>query len=258
MHFSINGVSLGLRRYSVSAFFVGFMRTLKRLFSYFTITEIIIYVLSLALIIASFIIFDRNGYLNMISSLIGVTSLLLCAKGNPIGLVLSIIFSVFYGVISYTFRYYGEMITYVAMTLPMCVLSLISWLKHPYKKRSQVAVNKTTKKDLYVLALLTILVTVSFYFILRAFDTPNLIPSTISVATSFCAVFLSFKRSPYYLIAYALNDIVLIVLWVLASLESISFISVVICFIAFLVNDIYGFINWKKMEREQKNNSKNL
>lgn len=192
----------------------------------------------------------------MISSLIGVSSILLCAKGNPIGLVLSIVFSIFYGVISYTFRYYGEMITYVAMTLPMCVLSLISWLKHPYKqKKSQVAVNKITKKDLYVLIMLTLLVTIAFYFILRAFDTPNLIPSTFSVSTSFCAVFLSFKRSPYYLIAYALNDIVLIVLWVLASLESISFISVVICFIAFLVNDIYGFINWKKMEREQKNNT---
>ncbi len=228
------------------------MKVIKQFFNYFTKTELIIFTLSVTLIVSSFFIFDKNGYLNMISSLIGVFSLLLCAKGNPIGLILSLIFSILYGIISYTFSYYGEMITYLAMTMPMCILSLISWLKHPFKnKKSQVEINKTTKKDIYLLVIFTIIVTVSFYFILEALKTPNLIPSTISVATSFAAVFLSYKRSPYYLIAYALNDIVLIVLWLLASFDSITYLSVVICFLAFLVNDIYGFINWKKMQRNQ-------
>lgn len=50
------------------------------------------------------------------------------------------------------------------------------------------------------------------YFILRAFNTANIIPGTISVTTSFVAVYLTFRRSPYFALAYAANDVVLIVL----------------------------------------------
>ena len=83
------------------------------------------------------------------------------------------------------------------------------------------------------------------------FDTANLLPSTVSVTTSFLAVFLTFRRSPYYALAYAANDIVLIVLWVLASMEDIHYVSVVVCFVVFFVNDMYGFISWRRMAKRQ-------
>ena len=182
-----------------------------------------------------------------------MTSLLFAAKGNPFGMVLMIVFSSIYGYISYTFAYYGELITYVGMTLPMSVWSLIQWLRHPYQgQRSQVTVNaKLSKRDWLLMAILTAGVMVAFYFILNALDTANILPSTLSVATSFAAVYLTGRRSPYYAVAYALNDIVLIVLWVLASIKDSGYIGVAICFCAFLVNDIYGFINWKHMEKAQ-------
>ena len=94
-------------------------------------------------------------------------------------------------------------------------------------------------------------VTAVFYFILDAFDTANIVPSTISVTTSFLAVYLTARRSEYFPLAYAANDIVLIVLWTLAAMSDISYISVVICFAMFLANDIYGFINWSRMKRRQ-------
>ena len=85
------------------------------------------------------------------------------------------------------------------------------------------------------------------------FHTANLIPSTISVTTSFLAVYLTFRRSAFYAIGYAANDIVLIILWVLATISDISYLSVAICFVVFLVNDIYGFINWSRMQKRQEN-----
>ena len=81
-----------------------------------------------------------------------------------------------------------------------------------------------------------------------------MIPSTLSVTTSFVAVYLTFRRSPYFALAYAANDIVLIVLWVLASISDVRYVSVIVCFIAFLVNDIYGFINWHRMKIRQREN----
>jgi len=146
------------------------------------------------------------------------------------------------------------MLTYVGMTGPMALFALISWLKNPYKgNKSEVAVNRLHRREVMGMLLLTVVVTIAFYFILEYFHTANMIPSTISVTTSFIAVYLTFRRSPYFALAYAANDIVLIVLWTLAAMEDITYISVLICFAVFLVNDLYGFISWRKMENRQRN-----
>lgn len=226
---------------------------IKKIISYFNKTEIILWSMSVVLITASFIVFDRENYLTLAASLIGATSIIINAKGNPLGMLLMVIFSVLYGIISYSFAYYGEMITYVGMTGPMSFFSLISWLKNPYKgKKSEVAVNHLKLKEIGFMTVLTVIVTVVFYFILKHFNTANLIPSTISVTTSFAAVYLTFRRSAYYSIAYAANDIVLIVLWILAAMHDISYVSVIICFAVFFVNDLYGFISWHRMSKKQQ------
>lgn len=226
---------------------------LKYLSVYFTTAEKIIWSCSVFLILASFCLFDRVNYFTLIASIIGVTSLIFNAKGNPFGQFLIIIFSIIYGMISFKCAYYGEMITYLGMTVPMALVAFVSWLRHPYNKnKSEVKVNSITVKDIIVMIALTILVTILFYFILKYFNTQNLIPSTISVTTSFVAVYLTYCRSPYFALAYAANDIVLIVLWVMADGNKLSYISVVICFVVFLVNDIYSFIAWRKMQKRQK------
>lgn len=225
---------------------------MRKILNYFSKLEITLWTLSVTTLIVSFITYDRTNYLTLVASLIGVTSLIFNAKGNPFGQILMVIFSLLYGVISYSFAYYGEMITYLGMTMPMAILALISWLRNPYQgNRSEVKVNNITITEQIVMWFATVIVTVVFYFILEHFSTVNIIPSTISVTTSFLAVYLTFLRSPYFALAYAMNDIVLIVLWVLASITNTRYISVVVCFIAFLFNDIYCFISWQKMKKRQ-------
>ena len=69
----------------------------------------------------------------------------------------------------------------------------------------------------------------------------TMIRKYFSVTTSFVAVYLTYRRNPNFALAYALNDIVLIVLWALASMHEIRYVSVVVCFAAFLANDIYSY-----------------
>lgn len=228
------------------------MKNLTALKDYFSKAEITLWCCSVTLILSSFCLFDRENFLTLTASLIGVTSLIFNAKGNPFGQFLMVIFSLLYGVISWTFRYYGEMITYLGMTMPMAVFALVAWLRNPFNgNHSEVAVDQLSRKEQGFMWCLTAAVTLLFYFILEFFHTANIIPSTLSVTTSFLAVYLTYRRNPWYAVAYACNDIILIVLWVLASLEDISYLSVVVCFIAFLANDIYGFINWRSMEKRQ-------
>lgn len=218
----------------------------------FTVFEKSLWVMSVIAIIIPVII-SGSDVLTLAASLIGVTALIFVAKGNPIGQVFTIIFAVFYGIISVKCKYYGEMITYLFMTSPAAVAALVQWLKHPYKKGEEVEVAKLGKKQIIYMFVLTCTVTAAFYFVLKFMGNESLVFSTFSVTTSFLASYLTVCRSEYYALAYAANDIVLIVLWIIASLKNNSFIPMVICFAVFLINDMYGFFNWQRMKLKQKN-----
>lgn len=207
---------------------------------------------SLLVVTVSFIVSGGGDWLSAIASLIGVTALIFVAKGYVLGQVLTVVFAVFYGVISFFFHYYGEMITYLCMTAPMAVMAIVSWLRNPYKGTKEVAVQDVSRRQALVMCLWTVVVTAAFYFILRALGNARLAVSTLSVTTSFLASYLTWLRSPWYALAYAANDVVLIVLWILAALTDFSCLPMVFCFVMFFANDLYGFFNWQRMRARQR------
>lgn len=220
-------------------------------FRNFTPLEWIIWISSLSILIITFIVSSQNNYLVMAATLIGVTGLIFLAKGNFFGHICTICFSILYGLSAISFHYYGEFITYVFMTLPMAIISLVTWIKNPYKDTDEVAIGSMSKFKFTLVILLTCGVTIVFFFILRAFNTNNLIFSNISIGTSFLAVALTAFRSPYYAIAYMANDIVLITLWSMASVSNPQYIPYIISFSIFLFQDFYSYISWQKMKKRQ-------
>ncbi len=215
--------------------------------------ERIIWIGSLVIVFISNVLSGDLDWLTLLATMIGVTSLIFAAKGNVWAQILMIVFSILYGVISFRFRYWGEMITYLGMTFPMAIWSTITWLKNPSKENgSEVAIQKLHRKHLILLIFFSTIITIGFYYILQILNTPNILFSTISITTSFFAASLTMLRSSYYALGYALNDIILIVLWISASIENPAYIPVVINFTIFFFNDIYGFISWRKRELEQQ------
>ncbi len=210
-----------------------------------------LWLVSSGVIAISFFLSGGGDISSVIASLIGVTALIFVAKGMVLGQILIVIFSVLYGIISFFSCYYGEVITYLGMTAPMAVVTAVSWVRHPYQGTKQVQVNRLNKKQLLIMASASVLVTAAFYFILRELHTASLLVSTISITTSFIASYLTFCRSPYYAVGYAANDLVLIVLWTLSALENISYLPMVLCFLMFFANDLYGFYNWQRMQKNQ-------
>lgn len=221
-------------------------------FSDLTRFEFFLWLFSIIAVSLSYFLSGQGGVINLIASLIGATALIFLAKGYVIGQILCIIFALFYGFISFFFSYYGELITYVFMTLPLAVFSLVSWIRHPYRGSREVEISRLDRKKIFIMIFGTIFVTAIFYFVLNALNTANMFFSTASISTSFIAAYLTYCRSPYYALGYAANDVVLIILWILAAIEDISYLPMVVCFIAFLANDLYGFYNWKKMQRKQE------
>ncbi len=202
---------------------------------------------SLLIVILSNLVSGSVDVLTLVAVCVGITSLIFAAKGNVWAQILMIVFSILYGIISWRFRYWGEMITYLGMTMPMAVWSTITWIRNPSKNGNEVEIQKLNRKHIAGLSVFS----VAFCYILHVLDTPNIVFSTISVTTSFLAASLTMLRSSYYALGYAMNDIVLIVLWVLASLKNPAYIPVAVNFAIFFLNDLYGFVSWKKREAVQ-------
>ncbi len=215
--------------------------------------EWLLWAVSVIVVSISILLSPGVSFFTLSASLVGVTALIFLARGDVWGQLLSVIFGILYAVTSLEYHYYGEAITYLGMTVPSALASAVSWLRHPYKDNlNEVKIHRLSRLQKQLLIPLTLAVTAAFYFILRALSTPNLLISTLSIATSFIASYLTFFRNPYYAVAYAANDIVLIILWVLAAIENPAYIPMILCFVMFFVNDIYGFISWKLREKIQR------
>lgn len=113
------------------------MNYIKKFINYFTKFELALWLSSLGLILITFFAFQDNDYMKLCASIIGATALILHAKGNPIAQIFMITFCILYGIISYSCAYYGEMITYLGMSMPMAIFALVSWLK--IKRRQESA-----------------------------------------------------------------------------------------------------------------------
>ncbi len=229
------------------------MNNYQNPFKTLTRFEYALWIGSMLAVTLSFALSTERDLLTWFATLVGVTALIFMSKGDVFGQALIVVFSILYAIISIKQQYYGEAITYMGMSAPIAAIAVVSWLRHPSGKgHNEVAVAHVKPLAWCIVTLLSLVVTVIFYFILGALGTANLIPSTVSVTTSFFAASLTFLRSPYYGLGYAANDVVLIVLWVMAAFEDPSTLPMVLCFVTFLANDIYGFLNWKRMRKKQE------
>lgn len=207
---------------------------------------------SVVAIIGCFVFSVDKNYLSLASSILGVITVVFTSKGLLLAPVLSVVYSVIYTIISVSQRYYGEAIIYMLIMIPMQVVTIIGWFKNKKQDSDTVEVGKVSKKEYLILGGVTVVLTFAFYFLLKWLNTAELVVSTISLITSALATYLVFRRCSYYALFYVLNDIILIVLWTIAmSREGVAFLPVVVSFYVFFINDVYGFIRWKKQEREQ-------
>ncbi len=221
-------------------------------FANLTKFEWTLWISSVCVTVISYLFSGNGGLFEMFSTLVGVTALIFVAKGYVIGQALTVVFGLMYAYTSFQCKYYGEMITYLFMAAPIALMATIEWIRHPYKDTDVVEVSRVNKKQIAIMCVLSVFVTAILFFVLKNMGTANLLFSTISVTTSFVAAYLTYLRSPYYGLGYAANDVVLIILWVLMSIEDISYLPMIACFVMFLVNDLYGFFNWRRLSKQQK------
>ncbi|MCR5146112.1 MAG: nicotinamide riboside transporter PnuC [Clostridia bacterium] len=195
----------------------------------------------------------KSDILTTLCAIVGVVTVLLLAKGKNLGQIFGVLIAILYSIVSFKNRYYGEVMIYLIIMLPMHIIGIFSWFRHKNEKTDSVEVNKISKKEWIIVALLFSGIFVGIYYLLKAFNTNELIVSTISVLASLFACYLQIRRSRFSFGFYMINDIILMVLWGIPVVKgSIVLLPILLDPTINFINDSYGFYNWRKMEKEQK------
>ena len=203
-------------------------------------------------IIALVLTFMFNGtWIDLGYTLLYFWTALLLAKGKYSCYIIGIISTFFYAYVSYSNSYYGEVIIAMCCTLPLMIVGLINWLKHQ-DNTNTVIIKEITKKELILVLLSQVIMFFGYFYLLKAFNTSNLLVSTFSVMASIIATYLTARRCEHGFVGFIINDLILIILWGIPVINGeLNIIPVVLCPVLLLINDIYGVYNWKRIKKKQ-------
>ena len=192
-------------------------------------------------------VFHAN-LLSIFCSMLCVVTVLFLAKGNNLGNVLGILGSVLYIIVSYNNKYYGEILIYVFLMIPMYAIGVYTWLNHKNKDTNSVEINMISKKEWTLAFLAFVVAFVGIYSLLKIFATSTLYLSTISVLLNLFAVYLQVRRSRFCFCFYLVNDVVLFFLWIIPVINgNYTSIPMILNPIINFISDCYGFYNWRKI-----------
>ena len=196
----------------------------------------------------------KSDLLTISCSIVGIITALLLAKGKNLGQVFGLLITILYSIVSFKNKYYGEVLIYSLLMLPMYIIGIITWINHKNEKTNSVEINSINKKEWVIVSIVFVGVFICIYYLLKAFNTNELVVSTISVLASLFAVYLQIRRSKYSFSFYMVNDIILMFLWGIPVVRgSYILFPMLLNPTINLINDAYGFYNWKKTEKIQKN-----
>lgn len=196
-------------------------------------------------------IINKSEILTIITSFLMIICALTQAKGKVISQFIGVIAIILYSIVAFKNQYYGEVIIYVIVLLPMYLIGIYSWITNKNEDTNTVNQNDLSKKEWIILGTLDILLFGVLYFILKYFNTSQLIVSTLSMLASLMANYLIVRRNKYSFLFYIINDLILVILWGIPVLQGdFRLIPILIDPVLLLINDSYGWKNWNKNEKE--------
>lgn len=218
-------------------------------FKEWTKFEVMMFISSIVIVIVAGILCTSN-WLTIICSITGIMCALTQAKGKLISQFIGIILVVLYSILSFQNKYYGEVLIYIFIMLPLFISGIVSWFKNMNKETKTVKENNITRKEWTILTIISTVLFVILYYLLKYFNTSQLIISTLSMVTSLFATYLVARRSKYGFLFYMGNDVILLILWGFPVIQGAwILVPMLVNPIINFINDTYAWTSWNKREK---------
>lgn len=224
----------------------------------YNVLDFILLFSGIVIVSISGILFGSKWYITT-STILGLLCVFTQAKGKIATQFIGIVYFCFYIFISYTQKYYGESLLYLIIMLPMYIYGVIHWLAHRDKNENVVIVRSNlSKKEWLISCLCFVVVSVGVYVLLKILNTSRLVISTLSFVSMLPAIYLLIRRCKWNQVAFLVNDFIVPVLWIFLIIQGdLSFLPMCIYHVFQITYDIYGLIEWIKLEKKQKSEREN-
>jgi nicotinamide mononucleotide transporter len=197
-----------------------------------------------------------DSLLGLTSSMAGMLCVVLAAKGRISTFYVGLIQASTYAYISYTYGLYGEAMLNGLFYFPMQFVGIYYWKKNQVRnsvRGEDVRVRTMNMTQWIQLICVAAAGSILYALLLNTIGGQQAGLDAVTVVLSVIAQVLMVKRFVEQWILWIVINVLTIILWLIVLLQSGgNDWTMLVMWSAFLVNSIYAYYNWKKINREQK------
>ena len=194
-----------------------------------------------------------SGLIGLISAMSGMLCVVLVAKGKISNFVFGIVNTATYAYISYGYGLYGESMLNALFYLPTQFIGLWMWQRHRSVNKvrdEDIEIKRLSVKGWAIVIASVVVGAYAYMHVLMALDAQQVRIDSVAVVMSVVAQILLTLRYAEQWVLWILVNLLSIVLWVVTLSQSGgSDYTMPVMWTAFLINSIYGWINWLKLQQ---------
>ena len=194
-----------------------------------------------------------SGLIGLISAMSGMLCVVLVTKGKISNFVFGIVNTATYAYISYGYGLYGESMLNALFYLPTQFIGLWMWQRHRSVNKvrdEDIEIKRLSVKGWAIVIASVVVGAYAYMHVLMALDAQQVRIDSVAVVMSVVAQILLTLRYAEQWVLWILVNLLSIVLWVVTLSQSGgSDYTMPVMWTAFLINSIYGWINWLKLQQ---------
>lgn len=201
---------------------------------------------------AGIYLYNPDTLLGLVATMSGMLCVVLAAKAHIGTYIFGIVQAIIYGWMSYQFAVYGEAMLNLLFYVPMQFIGFWMWKRNTVnQENTKTAAKRMNKKNIALLAVGTAVVTWLYALLLSNIGGASVGLDSITTILSVVAQFLMVARFREQWTLWIIINILSIALWINVGLtQGEMVLPMIAMWSAFLVNSIYGYVNWTKMSKQ--------
>lgn len=206
------------------------------------------YLITLMIVIIVCIYQSASIYL-LIITLCGVSYTMFIAKNQKIGLYIGVIYVIFYGLLMLSEKMYAGFFYNIIYSLPMLIYGIKMW-ENP--KNTHDMVKKLTNKNRTILVIITVITILIVSNLLKIYGSQNTLLDSATSILGYIGLFFLSNRYIEQWYVYMVCNLSNIILWFVMCLSDMGNLPILIMFIIYFINSIYGYINWNQLLKNKQ------
>lgn len=195
----------------------------------------------------------HDTLVGLTASLTGMLCVVLTAKGKISSFYWGLVNILTYSYVAFQSAYYGDVGLNMLYFLPMTFVGIYFWKKNSKKieKSERVVVRRLKAKMKVIWFAGSLVLLYGLGLLLKIINgTLPFVDSTTTIFSIVATILLT-KRYTDQWFYWIMVDVWSIVMWLFIFMRDGNQVSMLVMWTAFLVNAVYGYYNWIKMEKKQ-------